>query len=180
MKKTFLLTIFICILYISNLTGASIEVKLIKELENLNINQKELLVKTFLKAKEYDLEYTMTAIIWQESKFGKYVVNLSGPSFGPFHNLVRSVQQRHRSNEWNTDRLIERLLFDYNFGFNEALTELQFWKRVYKNKPLSWRKMVASYNAGYNHKNGEAYLFNIRNKINALRSYFKIHNFEDR
>jgi len=151
---------------------------LVQELESLNNKQQEVLVKTFIKAKDYSLGYTMSAICWQESKFGKYLVNLSDPSFGPFHNYIKSVQKRHLTNEWNTDRLVERLLFDYDFAFNESLTELQFWQIVYMNLKGSSSNTVASYNAGYNHENGKRYLQNIRNKIRALRIYFKKHNFE--
>jgi hypothetical protein len=123
----------------------------------------------------------MTAIAWQESKFGKYMVNLSDPSFGVFHNLITSVQKRHKghkSNKWNRDRLVEKLLFDYNFSFNESLKELIFWQNVYKGCNGKWSKTVASYNAGYNHKNGYVYLNSIKNKIRALRIYFKKQNFK--
>jgi hypothetical protein len=152
--------------------------KLVYELEHLEKEQLEILVKTFLKAKKHNLEYTMTAIAWQESKFGKYMVNLSDPSFGVFHNLITSVQKRHRSNEWNRDRLVEKLLFDYDFSFAESLNELRFWNNVYNNQSSKWSKMVASYNAGYNHKNGTAYLYCIKSKIRALRVYFDKHNFK--
>ena len=141
------------------------------ELNHLSDSQQEVLLRTFLKGKEYNLEYTLTAIAWQESKFGKYMVNLSDPSFGVFHNLIKSVQKRHRANKWNTDRLAERLLFDYNFSFNEALEELTFWKKVYKGQTRAWSKIVSSYNSGWDSSAGEAYLYCIRTKIKALRTY---------
>ena len=144
------------------------------ELQHLTPHQKQIMLRTFSKGKKYNLEYTLTAICWEESEFGKYLVNISDPSFGYFHNSVKSIQHRYRSNNWNTSRLIERLIFDYDFGFEQALIELQFWQNVYKNKPLSWSNTVKSYNAGYNNVNGIRYLERIKIKIRALKMYFKL------
>jgi len=143
----------------------------LEELYTLSPKQQNVLKKTFKKGKVYNLGYTLTAICWEESQFGKYMVNISDPSFGYFHNSVRSIQRRYRANNWNTSRLIERLLYDYDFGFQQALIELQFWQKVYAGQPLSWSKTVSSYNAGYRHENGKRYLEKIKLKIRALRLY---------
>lgn len=147
--------------------------KLEEELKNLNLSQKEVLEKVYEEGKKYNLELTLTAICWEESQFGKYMVNISDPSFGYFHNSVKSIQNRHKSNNWNTSRLIERLLFDIDFGVEQAVLEIKFWQKVYKGKPKAWSKMVSSYNAGYKYRNGEMYLFKIKEKIRALKKYKK-------
>jgi len=142
---------------------------------HLTPEQKIILHKTFNKAKDFDLQYTMTAIAWQESQFGKYLINLSDPSFGVFHNHINSVARRHRiTTKWGKSRLAEKLIQDFDFSFAEALAELKYWQN-YHSQYRNWSKMVSSYNAGYkwNSKSAKKYLKSIRLRVRALKKYFK-------
>ena len=172
--KYLLLFIFV---FVININAVDIKT-LDKELDNLSLSQKEVLVKTWLKAKKFNLEFTMTAIAWHESHFGLYPINLSDPSFGVFHNLITSVARRHNvTSKWSKSRLAEQLIQDYDFSFAESLSELKFWQGVHKNKPNNWSLTVKSYNAGYRHENGKQYLVQIKTKIKALKRFFKRNEF---
>jgi len=156
------------------------QTKLRAKLNKLNMSQYRILISTFSKAHPFDLQYTMTAIAWHESTFGRNPINLSDPSFGVFHNLITSVVSRTGTKDtaWNRSRVAERLLLDFDFSFSQSLAELKYWDNYWKSKkvPKTWSKMVMSYNAGHKYQNGEAYLKAIKDKIKALRSYTQDHN----
>ena len=175
----FLLAFFSVLVFSTSIYGNQKD--LLRELNNLSNDQRYIMVKTFMLAKKYDYEYTMTAIAWQESDFGKYVINLQDPSFGVFHNLIESVANRHNvKGKWHKSRLAEALIKDYNFSFVEALSELKYWESVYKKQPHSWSKIVSSYNSGWNYKNGKEYLDRIKEKIKVLKIFFKQNDFKYR
>jgi len=155
-------------------TQATAKEDLLKELNNLTPIQKAIMLKTFNKARQFNYEYTMTAIAWQESKFGKYKINLNDPSFGVFHNLISTVQLRHDSRgSWARSRLAERLMIDYDFSFTEALSELKYWENYWSNKrvPKKWSHTIGSYNGGFTPN--MSYTEKIKSKIRALKTYFK-------
>ncbi len=149
-----------------------------RELLQLTPKQKQILYQTFYKAKPFDYQYTLTAIAWQESKFGKYVVNVSDGeygSYGVFHNLLSSVCMRHGCSMWKRSRIAERLIFDYDFSFAEALSELKYWENYWKDRGVDrvWTHTVCSYNAGHNWKNGYKYRNMIIIRIKALKRFIK-------
>lgn len=154
--------------------------KLRKELNELTIEQYKVLLTTFAKGRAFNYEYTMTAIAWQESTFGKYMMNLSDPSFGVFHNLITSVINRTDTNDspWNRSRVAERLIMDYDFSFSQSLGELKYWENYWTSKkvPRVWSHTIRSYNAGYKHTNGKAYLRMIKLRIKILKEYVKEHD----
>ena len=140
----------------------------------LSSKQKQILFKTYAKGKQFNYGLTLTAIAWQESYFGKYPMNLSDPSFGVFHINIKSISKRHnKHSKWSQSRLAERLLFDYDFCFAEALAELKYWENYWKSKGVSrvWSHTVSSYNGGYkwNSKQAKLYLKAIKKKIRLLK-----------
>ena len=147
----------------------------IKELNNLSQQQFNIMLWVYKQGKQYNLEYTLMAIAWEESKFGKFKINLSDPSCGIFHNLLGSVANRLnlKPNSWNQSRICERLVEDNTFALNQAILELKLWDnywkiRGYKN---TWRKMVSSYNGGT--RGNKQNLQRIIERIKILRKYFK-------
>ena len=130
---------------------------------------------TFNKAKEFDLEYTMTAIVWQESQFGKYQLNLDDPSCGVFHIMPKYLIKRTslKDTSWNRSRLCERLINDYDFSFAAALLELKYWQNYWRSKHVKmvWSHMVGSYNGGY--IPNWQYVEEIKNKIRLLKTMLK-------
>jgi len=147
----------------------------LKELNNLSKEQYDNLVWIYQQGKKYDLEFTLTAIAWQESKFGKYPINLSDPSGGLFHNLLGSVCCRLSltPNQWNQSRILERLVGDREFALQQAIAELHYWENYWKVRRSTriWSYMVMSYNGG--HRGSKKYLKEIKRKIRILRIFFK-------
>ena len=176
MKKLVMLsTIFVTLTF-----GSSLYKKFMRELYHLSEHQKIILLKTYIKAKQFGYENTMTAIAWQESQFGKYLVDLSGPSFGVFHNLVSSVARRNGKSgtSWSNSRIAERLILDYDFSFSQALAELKYWENYWrsKGKPHIWRETVGSYNGGYrwrHKKSAVRYLKYIIIRVRVLKVYMR-------
>lgn len=58
----------------------------IEHLQNLNSTQIAYYNATYNKAKKFNLENTMTAILWQESDFGKVLINLKSTRLRCFSN----------------------------------------------------------------------------------------------
>ena len=150
-----------------------------KELNNFSYEQYKILLKTYAKAQPFDLSLTMIAIAWEESQFGKNMVNYADPSFGVFHNLLGSVMRRHdyKNTNWKKSRVIEALLFDYDFSFSESLNELEMWKSYWKRKNVEdqWVHMVRSYNTGVKWTDEEHYVDKIILKVRILKLYIKKH-----
>ena len=140
--------------------------------------QIRLLLTTFKKAKQFDLQYTMSAILWKESLMGKFPINLRDPSYGPFHALLTTVAKRQKVNtNWSKSRLAEKLLFDFNFAFEQARIELNYWVKYHtkKQKKINYRLVVASYNAGYNcrGKCGQRYVTDIFIRMQAIKWFIQ-------
>jgi len=139
--------------------------------QNLTAKQYSVFYKTWSKAKEFDLAYTMTAIAWQESRLGEYPLNLSDPSCGVFHVMPSTLTE----NKWKQSRLCERLVADYDFSFSVALQRFKYWYNYWKSKGCSsataWKRAVCSYNAGYNWKKGLPYYRKIVTIIKQIKKF---------
>jgi hypothetical protein len=144
-----------------------------QELHQMTDAQHQLLMRAIAYGAPYDLGYTLAAIAWQESHVGSVPVNITDPSFGPFHGKMDTVMKRVTvtDNAYNRNVIAAKLLSDFDFAAAMAVRELLFWKKVHHG---NWRKMVRSYNAGYNYRSAAAahYAQNIANKINAIKRSF--------
>lgn len=138
--------------------------KLLKEFRAMDYQQKLVMVKTWMIGQESDLELTLMAIAWQESKAGKWLINISDPSFGVFHIVPTG-------SKWEQSREAQRLL-DFEYSITKAIEILQYWKTYHNG---NWQKMVKSYNAGYNYNSDKAeeYLSKIQAKVRVLRKVVK-------
>ncbi|MEA3371032.1 MAG: hypothetical protein U9Q40_06795 [Campylobacterota bacterium] len=131
-----------------------------------------MLHRTFELAEPYDLSYTMTAIAWQESNFGKYRVGRITPDYGVYQININTFKRRYFDEleryRVPDDRLIYLLTNDDDLGFIAAIAEITFWKSVRGN---NWRAIWGSYNGGYNMN--EAYADAIAKKVRALEIYIR-------
>jgi len=145
-----------------------------EELRSMTDAQRYTLMKAFAYGAPYDLGYTLAAIAWQESQAGSVPVNVDDPSFGPFHNKMDTVMRRvvMKDTQYNRNLIATRLLNDFEFAASMAVAELLYWDRVHHGK---WRRMVRSYNAGYNHssKSADSYVQNIIDKVKAIKRSFR-------
>jgi len=154
----------------------------VKELKRMSYHQKLIMLQGFKYGLKSDLGYSMAVIGWQESKSGKYKVNLDDPSFGIYHNLLSSVLKRAnvRNSSYYRNKYANKLLQDDDFARSQALSELLYWNSYHlarTGKKGIWQKTIRSYNAGgsWRSKDAESYFRNIVNKIKALKTikFFK-------
>ena len=117
----------------------------------------------------HDYGWTLAAMSWRESSAGVKPLNWADPSFGPFHNNIRTVAKRYNAkNQLEEFELASRLMYDFDFAVEAAVAELDYWKKIHKG---NWRKMWASYNRGWNWQStsGQEYQADIAKKINYLK-----------
>ncbi|MGD2063230.1 MAG: hypothetical protein PVF51_06565 [Nitrospirota bacterium] len=143
------------------------------ELRQMSETQHQVLMRAIAYGAPHDLGYTLAAIAWQESHVGSVPVNITDPSFGPFHGKMDTVMSRAgvKDTAYNRNVIAAKLLSDFDFAASMAVRELLFWKKVHRG---NWRKMVRSYNAGYNYRSKSAtrYVQNIADKIRAIKRSF--------
>ena len=135
-------------------------------------NVKELIS---YNATKYDLKYTMLAIAFRESKFGRYKLNLADPSAGIFHQLLPTYCKELglRPNTWNQSRVAEKLINSNALALYVAINHFKrdysHFKLLGYSNAISWRKAVMAYNAGvYNYKAGYKYYKEIVKIIKVL------------
>ena len=157
----------------------------LQELKSLSDTQSAFLVASYVAGKEHDLGYTLASIVWKESSFGKFLINKKDGKYGSFglaQILLQTALKRNNINPKDKkarDQLINRLITDHKFNLTEAIKELLYWKKQYKNvKKSRWwyLHMVASYNAGwkgFKSKSGERYFKDISKRTKALKIFFK-------
>lgn len=117
--------------------------------DNLSEEQRLLARKIYYLTKPYDLELTMVAIAWQESRLGMVPINLQDPSCGVTHiNLHTYLKLRKLSDTpYNRNWYCNRLINDLSLSVATSLEVLLWYKNYHKG---NYSKMVKSYNAGFN------------------------------
>lgn len=136
-------------------------------------NQRDVLQRAYNYGKQSDLGWTLAAIAWRESSAGADIVNFNDPSFGVFQVHLKTASS-HEGFDWHQDpqralMVAQRLITDFEYGADHAIQVLEFWKRRHKG---NYRKMLASYNAGYRYAKGagQAYAKDVASKVNYLRT----------
>lgn len=124
------------------------------------------------RTKRYDnngLGYVMAALIWQESSAGTLLHGKEGHlAYGMFQNYLPTVRKRAEQLGWNlSDKEIKRMLKTRNNSAAWAYIELSYWLNVHKG---DMRKAIASYNAGWKVKAGNAYASEVLKKANYLKA----------
>ena len=182
LRKIFLILALSSGILASNLDETSLGVRYYQELKNLSDSQLDTLLKVWRYGVDDDLSYTLAAIAWKESNFGKYTLNLSDGkygSFGVFHiNLEYHIKRVKASSNWSRDREAEKLLNSLEYSTSHALGVLKYYISYHTKKSggkSSLVKAIASYNAGFNHKSskGQAYSKDVVLRIKVLTQFFK-------
>jgi len=165
-----------------------------QQLYNLTPEQYKILYTAYGYGMKYDLGYTLTAIAWKESIFGKIPVNVSDRgrhsnkfygAYGPYHILIDSVMYlypRSKRTKYFANVIATKLLFNLEYSTNTAIKLLLFWKKYWIEKSGEtklWSKIVGSYNAGFNSiysKKGRLYRDDIYLRVKALQYWMKHKN----
>ena len=170
MKKLIIVMILAVGLYAHSISYYEKQIK--------NCNERQLNVAEFIShnAEQYNLKYTLLAIAFKESQWGKYKLNLQDPSAGLFHKLLPyyCIELHLKPNKWNESRLAEKLIHSDADAFMVALWDFQrnykYFKFLGKNSNLSWRYAVQAYNAGIgNYRAGKKYYIEVVKIIRALK-----------
>lgn len=143
-----------------------------------NQDQIKLLKYSYERGKEHDLQWTLAAITWQESGAGRALKNPTSHAYGPYGNLLRTVESRLRDPKFvetlpriplTRDAIINLLKHDWEFSSQMAIVELQNWERVHKGNR---QKAIASYFGGYtpNTPAAKRYLSQVNSKISYLKN----------
>lgn len=171
MNREHMRSLFVVLLISLSLHAESLS----NQLKHLNIRQQIILTEAYDYGEPSGYGYTMAAIAWQESFFGKFTLNLSDPSCGIMHIMPKYLVKKIDliDTPWNQSRLCERLIADRDFSYAAALLTLKYWENYWtlKGSPRIWSHTVASYNAGFSYSNGKSYKNAIYRKIKALKSY---------
>lgn len=171
--KVVLLGLLLSIVFaIADLSASQTDVELYGELENLKKSERIVLVKTLKRAEAFDMQWTMTAIAWRESHFGRNLVGRTTPDYGVFQINIVSFKRRYAEHlkvfPLSDESIIEILKNDYNLGFVAALAELEYWKSV---RGDNWFEIWASYNGG--HKMYKPYAKMIKQRIKVLKKFLR-------
>lgn len=148
-----------------------------------NDHQKQVLQYAYNRGKEYDLQWTLAAIAWQESSAGLKMKNPKADSYGIFGNLLRTVEARLQDQEFadtlsktplNRKQTIFLIQHDWEFAADFAIAELEYWKKRHNG---NHRKAVASYFGGNkpNAKAAQRYADSLNKKIIYLKKSGCIH-----
>lgn len=183
MKKILVSILTMLALCVSVYASEAVINSYVKQLENLTKEQKKIMLYSYRVGEPEDLGYSLAAIAWKESMFGKYMLNLADGrlgSFGVYHILLEYAIARARiKDDWNTSRLAERLMYDLDFSAKEAIGELKFWKNYFRKNKYQWKSMFAAYNAGtaaLKSKKGKQYADDAVLRVKALERYFEKHD----
>jgi len=148
------------------------------ELKKLSYLQIEVLHDSLRKGSPFNLSWSMTAIAWEESNFGKNRVGRTTPDYGvyqinlkTFKDRYADVIKRHNSSD---AEIIEMLKYNDELNFSASLTEIQYWLHVYKGDHY---KAWASYNGGW--KGSKRYANIIQKRIKALKKFMAKHHKEN-
>ena len=135
--------------------------------KDLTLKQQNLLINVYLRAKKYNLKYTLTAIAWKESNAGAIPVNVFDPSCGVFHNNLKVVGKSVNNfipSKYNYNKLCNKLITDTEFSMDQAVRVIRYFQKYYHN---NWMKIWGAYNGGF-HPN-KKYAKDIWYRIKAIK-----------
>lgn len=146
----------------------------LKELHNLTPKQLQVLQQSIEYGKQHNLSYTLAAIAWKESNFGKYLVGWTTPDYGVFQINIYTFNNRFKStikqSGLTRTELVKALTHSFEIGAEAAIAELKFW-----NKSRNWKHSVQSYNDGTHiSPTGIAYGEDIAKRVKLLQQFIRI------
>lgn len=165
--------LFFTLLLSASLNAEELFSKFENEWNLLQDYQKEAAQFIFNNAKKDNLQWTATAIAWQESQFGRWQVNVnSGGSWdcGVFQNNTKSVA-RHNNinyNQYNKKEICTELITSFEYSYINFTKEIKYWNEVHND---NWNKIWSSYNGGW--KGNQKYSNMIKERIKVLEKYLK-------
>ncbi len=147
---------------------------------NLSERKRYNLDTTFIKARPYDLSFSMTAIRLIETGGKDHSININKDKSFPYFSVdIGDFQinskwylkgQGRKVNRYTTARAVEELLIPDN-NFDAAIKNYQYWLKVTKT---NYNKSYRRYNGGWsNSYNSIIYEQNVVNIIRVLKEFYK-------
>tara|TARA_R110002153_G_scaffold181493_1_gene334790 strand:+ start:6656 stop:7168 length:513 start_codon:yes stop_codon:yes gene_type:complete len=163
--------ILLLLLFVSSITYAQNCTKY----KNLSPIQKGRLEFAYYQGKPFDLGYTMSAVSLMESNAGKWRLNIKTGDLGLFQvnqNTAKNVLGV--TNHYKILELNEKLIYDDILNAYIALDVMQYFLKYHKG---NWKKMVMSYNNGFNinTKKSRDYLDKVIQSVKLLKTCMKLH-----
>ena len=128
--------------------------------------QQDVLHLAYSIGKDYDLGYTLAAIVKQESFVGDNIIRINNNdgkygSYGVTHiNLETGMYFTGITNSWQAKAdLAPALILDDEFAIEMGL------KKLLSKQSLGWEKMVRSYNGSLKLVATKIYLDKVRNNV---------------
>lgn len=165
---------------IPNVSQEELTKRYVKDLSDITLEQREVLNRVAELAHSFDLSYTVAAIAWQESNFGKYPVNLQDPSCGITHkNVVYYLKSKGlKDTSFMRNKICAELVSDIELATAIAIEDLECWKVYHKRRKLKdedvYTYMIRSYNGGYkfNSQAAKDYAKSVKARVAALKQDF--------
>lgn len=154
--------------------GSMLGVLYAEPLLKVSKEQDKILRDAHKYGEPYDLSWSLMAIVWKESRAGKWNINLQDPSVCPFMININTAIRRTELKDtgFNRNVLAQELMDDFRLCTAHAVTELTYWRAKYGN---NWRQIWSSYNGGYNNSSPAAqkYAQDIVDIIKRLKVIYK-------
>ena len=139
--------------------------------EQFSMKQLHTMTSAYTAGKKYNLEYTLAAIVWQESSAGLYNSRKEGDFLvkSPFHILLKTAYSREGcKNDICRTLVRSRLKYDFDYAAQHAIDEITFWSRPGR----TWNQVMAHYNGGYSPNHNYPKL--ISSKIRYLKKCVRL------
>ena len=130
--------------------------KYVKELINLDSDQRDILFYSIHKGVNNNMGLTLAAIVGKESTYGKNLVNATdggSGSYGPYQILLKYSKKRNNAKtKKEIEALKYRLKYDLHFSSEEAIRVYKEWEAYHIRKKSTGKELAkrtaASYNGG--------------------------------
>lgn len=167
--------VLLTLLFLANCIFANTYSELMEELNNLSQEQRKVMNKVYRYGKNNDLQWSLTAIAWKESFFGKYKMPLGKDTLdrGTMQVNLKSYFKRYGIKDTKKNRRIygDKLIKDDKHNMDAAIEELRFWEKQ-KKSWQSYRRVWSQYNDGtIVTSKGENYGKDIALRVRVLRDF---------
>ena len=156
-------------LLVGSLFSKEIEVKpeltqfdiLLKEYNNFTTEQMDTMLLVYLFGEQHNLEWSLTAIAWEETKFGIFKVPVDTcKDYGLMKHNIYWFLKRNKIPDtiWNRSKYGTKLVIDDLYSLKESVKILRMGEKVKKSWE-SYRAVWGYYNSGtiYNDELGIQY-----------------------
>ncbi len=175
MKGLNMKTLLILLLLIVNAYSNVNQKKLLKEFNNLTVEQKKTMKEAFEYGEKHGLGLSLAAITWKESEFGRNKISPGGGNLGLTQININTYLNRYKVKRTknNISNVRNKLIHDDKHNMKAAIDELKYWMS-FKKKGESYKKVYARYNNGWKiNSGGIAYANDVTARVKILEKKLK-------